>query len=178
MSKNKIWDILGNFDHNLAFKKGCKNEVYCCFWGILDHCASWTKLKSWTKLNIEILRQNLKIENKGWPKMKNWIKLKTEKLNKIENWTKLKNWTKVEMMDKIDSYLRCSLRQTVSTWFILGSWQWPECGKLLRRHGQHLFGQHRWRDWRGIEGSMDAVSSILQAKSPLLLQRGNDKRFQ
>ena len=31
VSKSKIWDILGNFDHNLALKKGCKKEVYCRF---------------------------------------------------------------------------------------------------------------------------------------------------
>ena len=31
VSKSKIWDSLGNFDHNLALKKGCKKEVYCRF---------------------------------------------------------------------------------------------------------------------------------------------------
>ena len=46
----------------------------------------------------------------------NWNGTKL-KLDKIE---KLKYWTKVEMMDKIDSYLSCSLRQTASTWLIWG----------------------------------------------------------
>ena len=31
VSKNKIWDILGNFGHNLAAKKGREKEVYCRF---------------------------------------------------------------------------------------------------------------------------------------------------
>ena len=38
--KNKIWNILGNFSHNLALKQGHEKEVYCRFWRILDHCAT------------------------------------------------------------------------------------------------------------------------------------------
>ena len=29
VSKNKIWDILGQFGHNLALKKAREKEVYC-----------------------------------------------------------------------------------------------------------------------------------------------------
>ena len=39
VSKNKIWDILGQFGHNLALKKAREKQVYCRFWGLLDHCA-------------------------------------------------------------------------------------------------------------------------------------------
>ena len=38
-SKNKIWDILGHFGHNWALKKGREKEVYCRFWGLVDHCV-------------------------------------------------------------------------------------------------------------------------------------------
>ena len=39
VSKNKIWDILGQFGHNLALKKAREKEVYCRIWGSLDHCV-------------------------------------------------------------------------------------------------------------------------------------------
>ena len=159
------------YDYNSKLKNGTKNKNWnwtkLNIWKFAPKLEDW----NWTKLNTY-----LKICAKTW-KLKKIRLDKFEKLDTTKNWIKLKK-LKLDKIEKLDKS-----GNDGQNWFIpancfhvinLGSWQWPECGKLLSRHGQHLFGQHRWRDWRGIEGSMDAVSSILQAKSPLLLQRGND----